>query len=545
MRAQMTLRLNGVLLTGAVLLATQLALAAPSGAQQSLMPMIRGMLSDESRHELPIENTRLDLIRYYAADDAVPLFLGTARAPALIARMEASTLDGLDPARYPTGFLRQLLAEADGADAARLAEIEIRFAAHFLMFAADLKVGRVLPRMVYPQDYAPRKAIDGENVLRAAARFPDLATFLEAWEPYNFEYRRLKQALAQYLDIAAAGGWPALEPGPDVDPGGADPRVPALRVRLDIEDGAAHEAPGDPMVLDEGLEARLRRFQEDHDIPVSGALDKPTLIALNVPAERRIEQIALSMERLRWMPEELDERMLIVNKGEGLMRLVDGDGAVQEWRVLPNCPRENLSIAAGRVRTLVLNPLWEVPDDYFQAVLFPLLQADPGAVERQGYELIYQNVPMPITSLPWQSFPRSTLAREKDKFHFRLRAGDGNPLGRYIYRLDTMNEAFLFDAPAVEGDELCDPRISKGAIGVVDGLDITEVLLRHRSFPAGYLDRTAQPRETLILPDVEPLPLLIIFQSAWIDETGAVRFGKDPYMEDMRLSRALEGKPSS
>ncbi len=530
---------------GAAFVVAQIASAVPVAADTSLLPMIRGLLSDESRKELPVENARLDLIRYYAADDVVPLFIGAARAPALIARMEASAFDGLDPARYPTGFLRQLLAEADGADAARLAEIEVRFASHFLMFAADLKVGRVLPRMVYPQDYAPRKAIDGENVLRAAARFPDLSTFLDAWQPYNFEYGRLREALGRYLEIAERGGWPILEPGPDVEIGQSDPRIPALRERLDVEYGATGAQPADPMMLDEVLAERLRRFQEHHDVPATGALDKLTLIALNVPVQRRVEQIALSMERLRWMPEDLDERMLIANKGEGVMRLVDAGGARREWTILPNCPRENLSIGAGRIHTLVLDPRWDVPDEYFQTVLYPLLQSDAGEVERRGYELLYQNTPMPITSLPWKSFPKTTLAREADKFRFRLRPGDGNPLGRYVYRLDTMSEAFLFDASMADGGELCDPRISKGAIGVVDGQDITELLVRHRSFPAGYLDRTSERRDTLILPDVEPVPLLIIFQSAWIDETGAVRFGKDPFMEDLRLARALEGKPSS
>ena len=36
----------------------------------------------------------------------------------------------------------------DSAAPERLAEIEIWFTMHFLMFAADIKAGRVLPRMV-------------------------------------------------------------------------------------------------------------------------------------------------------------------------------------------------------------------------------------------------------------------------------------------------------------------------------------------------------------------------------------------------------------
>src|SRR5690606_18134429 len=110
-------------------------------AADPLVENVRTVLGDESRKALPIENYRLDLIRYYAAEGAMPLFIGTGRARGLIDRMLDSEYDGLDPARYPIEFLEDLEAEIPGASPERLAEIEVWFGAHFLMFAADLKVG--------------------------------------------------------------------------------------------------------------------------------------------------------------------------------------------------------------------------------------------------------------------------------------------------------------------------------------------------------------------------------------------------------------------
>ncbi len=521
-----------------------LAAAQPARAADPLVENVRTVLGDESRKALPIENYRLDLIRYYAAEGAMPLFIGTGRARGLIDRMLDSEYDGLDPARYPIEFLEDLEAEIPGASPERLAEIEVWFGAHFLMFAADLKVGRVLPRMVYPDLYMPRKAIDGDNVLRAMRQFPDMATFFDAWQPLNIEYDRLRGSLANYIDIRDQGGWVTIDPGPDVAVGQSDPRIVALRARLDSEYGT--EAPfGEPDVLDPELETRLRAFQLHHDVPITGAFDKATIIALNVPVERRIEQIMLSMERLRWMPEDITDRVLIANKGDGVLRLLNAGGTEREWRILPNCPRDNLAIVAANMRSMTINPHWDVPYDYFQSVLYPELQHNPAIVEEQGFELLYQDTAMPLDALPWRQIPRATLSKEKEKIRFRLKPGFQNPYGRFVYQLNDTDQAFLFDAPPEALAEVCDPRLPKGAIAVVDGLDLVEVLARRRLGPEDYLERTIARRETLIVPDVEHIPVMVVFQSAWIDANGNVRFSKDPYLEDLRLTKALEGKEKS
>lgn len=518
--------------------------AAPAHAAGPVVENVRALLGDESRKALPIENNRLALIRYYADEDVEPLFVGTDRMRGLITRMLDAEYDGLDPNRYPVEFLEDLEVETEGASPERLAEIEAWFAAHFLMFAADIKVGRVLPRMVYPDLYMPRKEIDGDNVLRALRRFPDTDSFFDAWDPLNIEYDRLRGKLAEYIDIRHQGGWGTIDPGPDVASGQTDPRIPALRARLDIEYGF-EEPFGEADALDPELESRLRLFQLHHDVPVTGDLDKPTLLAINIPVERRIEQIMLSMERLRWMPEELADRVLIANKGDGILRLLTPGGIEREWRILPNCPRDNLAIVADTLSSMTLNPRWEVPFDYVQTVLYPDLLQNPAIVEEQGFELFYQDVAMPLDAMPWRQIPKSTLTKQKNKFRFRLKPGFHNPYGRYVYRLGETDQAFLFDAPPDALSELCDPRLPKGAIAVVDGLDLMNELAKHRLGPDDYLERTLARRETLTVPDVERIPVMVVFQSAWMDADGNVRFSKDPYLEDLRLSKALDGKIKS
>ena len=60
----------------------------------------------------------------------------------------------------------------------------------------------------------------------------------------------------------------------------------------------------------------MKRFQTRHGLEATGKVDKATLAALNVPAAERAAQVALNLERWRWLPTDLGERYLLVNVPE-------------------------------------------------------------------------------------------------------------------------------------------------------------------------------------------------------------------------------------
>ena len=54
-------------------------------------------------------------------------------------------------------------------------------------------------------------------------------------------------------------------------------------------------------------------FQEHHGLPATGRLDQKTPAALDVPLDTRIQQVALNLERWRWLPDDLGARHFRVN----------------------------------------------------------------------------------------------------------------------------------------------------------------------------------------------------------------------------------------
>src|SRR3569833_3660609 len=74
------------------------------------------------------------------------------------------------------------------------------------------------------------------------------------------------------------------------------------------------DAPaGDANVLDPALVAALKRFQTRHGLDADGTIGASTFRALTTPFSARIQQIELSLERIRWLPTPLASPPIIVN----------------------------------------------------------------------------------------------------------------------------------------------------------------------------------------------------------------------------------------
>src|SRR5437868_14606475 len=79
------------------------------------------------------------------------------------------------------------------------------------------------------------------------------------------------QAIAQYSDIVARGGWPVVPADRKLRIGTKGPAVAALRERL-IIGGDLDASTGASDVFDSYVEAAVRRFQARHGVPVDGVV---------------------------------------------------------------------------------------------------------------------------------------------------------------------------------------------------------------------------------------------------------------------------------
>lgn len=522
-------------------LAVVLCLSSLAHAEdKSVLDAVRAVLADRARLPLTLEIRRQHLLGYYGRMDARPLWTSAERRKLLLSRMENAAYDGLNPADYPAEFLKRLTGEFATAEQKERALTELWFSTHFLKYAEDMKAGRLVPRLLYPRTYIPRKDVNGTGALVALNKVGGLPEFFKAWEPFTPLYRGLKIALARYLDNEASEQQ-VLDKSEEQEEGSAGPDVDALHVRLSLEGLLEQRAAGH--VFDTETTRALRTLQIRYGVAETGRLDGPTIQALNIPLDRRIRQITLSMERQRWLPERLTGTTIVVNRGRGLAQIIVNGALVESYLAVPNCPGQSVFLAQETITSVLINPLWRVSPEYLTDILLPRLQVNPAAVENDGFELRRNGTIVPITSVPWKLLSRKDSSQIDPGVYFVQYPSPLNPLGSLQVPFGSSGRAFLFDLPRDPGpDGYCDPYLPETAFGLVNAHGITGQIAPPMLIPRSGIYRQIERGQTVTYPSRKGVEILVMFQSAWIEPGGSLRFGRDPYGEDRRLQSALDGK---
>lgn len=504
---------------------------------------VQRVLNTPERLSLIVEKRRREISAYYGSEDASPLWLGTNRAPAFLDLLRNAHLHGLRPEDYPHAYLEAELKSVDeGLNPSEIAWIELLFTGHFLDFANDLRAGRVTPRVLYPGAYMPVHTINGTDALKRLAAAPQLADFVSIWEPQDDTYRLLKTHLARLYAVKDGGGFTYMDIKEELSPGTQSDQVPDLRRRM-FEDGLVGEGAGGEL-FDKRLAFAVAQSKHRYVLPVSSEVTPRLVRALNIPIERRIEQVSNAMERIRWIPPEYSRVKLFINKGENQFVFSESGRVVMEGQAFANCPDRNHANTATAIEAVTFHPTWQVPLEFLGNELLPRLKDDPAEVEGVGYYLRRRGADVPLSSLPWgQATPRA-INRFKDEFNLYLPASDENPLGSYAFRLRQEQKLALFHLDSAPEDGVfCNPYLPANAFGIVDGLALLEQVIEPRVFPAEGIENRLARGDTITFPARSGLMAVATHQSVWLQHQGAIRFGHDPYLEDARLTAALSGRP--
>ncbi len=494
---------------------------------------VTDLLANEPRLPLPVRQRADALIAYYQQNGGPLLWIGGERMDQFVARLKAAASDGLDPQSYPTDQLAKLTEAVGRTDARSRAVIELYFSAAFLEYASDLRVGRLLPHKVDPNFFLKNRSIDQLAALDTLGRARSVNAFFDAWQPQAPDYGALKRALADYRAIATKGGWPTVPLGDSLKPGTTDARVPLLRARLAVTDGA--EPGGD--VYDDRLAAAVKWFQKRHGLADDGVVGRNTVAALNVPVEERVAEIVVAMERWRWMPENLGRDHLIVNIAGFELKHVDNGKVVDKMAVVVGKPYSRTPEFSDRVRYLEFNPYWNVPTDIAIREELPKLRSNPAALAAAGFEAVQRDKVYRLTDIDWSQYGPGNFP-----FLLRQRPGPTNALGRVKFMFPNQFNVYLHDTPSHGAFAAQTRAFSHGCVRLSRPLDLaTEVLSGTSGWDRRRIDGVVAGGDRTIVNLATPLPVHITYLTAWVDQ-GTPNFRNDIYEQDAKLLNALGGR---
>lgn len=537
----------------AILLAILLLPAAPAGAQAPALPdtvrehivRLAADAGDEGHGlaERQLQTQRL-LARFYAGVGNRPVWTGERldQAHAALAALSRADEHGLLPQDYA---VTAPLPAQPGAAPEALARFDIALTGAVLQYLADLHGGRVRPGLVSYLDDVPPSDFDPAGHLRTALEQGRLADALAAAQPPIALYARVKDTLAQYRRLAHGAAQepalPPLPPGASLRPGMPYPDAARLRARLLLlGDLPPHAAAGDDGRYSPELAEGVRHFQLRHGLEGDGVLGPATFTALAVPLAHRVRQLALTLERLRWIPRLPPGPLIVVNVPAFRLWAFDTrdrpPGPALEMRVIVgSAGRTPTPLFLAQLHHLEFNPYWNVPSSIALGELLPKMARDPDYLGKNAMEIVHRDGRVQRGAAgPALGALRAGTAR------LRQRPGPRNVLGAVKFAMPNPMNIYLHSTAARELFANARRDLSHGCIRLEKPAELAEFVLRGQ--PPWDRDKVLAamaPGKTSTVRLASPIPVILSYATAVVDRNGRALFAEDIYRRDDKLARAL------
>ncbi len=459
----------------------------------------------------------------------------------LVATLSRAADDGLPAEDEESSRLRAGLESLERGlfgprpDPDSLADLDLRLTRSFFKHAAHLSTGRIDPSRL-PADWHVRsRRIDLVSTLEHTLATRDVEAGMEALAPSQRGYVLLRNELRRYRSIADRGGWPRVPPGTPLRHGDAGDRVRLLRQRLAAE-GDLDSALAARQVFDGVLAGAVKSFQARHGLDTTGWVGSRDLAELDVPARARVEQIELNLERWRWLPDTLGWRYLLVNIPGFTLEVREGERAVLAMRVVVGRELSRTPLFSDSITYLVFNPVWEVPPDIAAAEVLPALQKDPQYLAKNHLR-VFRGRGREAREVSAASVDWRRVTAESFRFSIKQDPGPENAVGHVKFMCPNQYAVYLHDTPAGHLFDEPERALSHGCVRVERPLELAQYLLRGKkgwdSLRVAACFDSLQ-NQAVIVP--HPVPVHLLYWTAWVDDRGRTQFRRDVYGLDSLLA---------
>lgn len=338
------------------------------------------------------------------------------------------------------------------------------------------------------------------------------------FEDVNMAYRGLKEKLAEYYEIVKNGGWPKIESSKKMlKKGESAPEIAAIKKRLQLTGDL--KVADSSEVFNDTLEAAIKVFEKRFGLTPTGKITESLITAMNVPAKYRLEQILMNMDRMRWLAPNQNGRLIVVNIPEFKMHVNENGERVFDMVVVVGKEGHNTMMFNGDLNQVVFSPHWNVPESIVRNEILPAMDNNPDYLASQNMEIVKNDGDYPV---------------------IRQLPGPGNALGKVKFLFPNSFNIYFHDTPSKSLFERDKRAFSHGCIRLKEPEKFANYVLKDQpEWTPEKISAAMNSGTEKFVKVKDPIPVVITYYTAWVDEKGMLHFRDDIYGHDARLAKKM------
>ena len=387
---------------------------------------------------------------------------------------------------------------------------ELQLTKHFFEYSKNAYSGKMDPNVL--KWYIPRKKINEVALLDSFLSLGGKQ--LQDWEPLNVYYQRLKKELVHYHAIDVAGGWKEIKADKlkKYKQGDTAAAIKAIKLRLQISD--EYKINDTTMFYTSDFIPAVKLKQKSFGMKEDGVINYAFIKELNVPVIERIRQMLINLERMRWVPQQQEPNIIVVNIPEYRLHVFEAGKKIFSIDIVVGKEANGTVIFSDQLKFVVFSPYWNIPASIVRTEILPAIRRNRGYL--------------------------SKMNMERTGNGFRQKPGGNNALGKVKFIFPNSYNIYFHDTPSKSLFNKDKRAFSHGCIRLAEPQKLAAYLLRFQ--PEWTTETITQAMNASVenwVPLKKEVPVFISYFTTWVDVDGLLNFRDDVYGHDKKLAKGL------
>jgi len=370
------------------------------------------------------------------------------------------------------------------------------------------------------------------SLLRAMVNGGDVRGLFDEAVPSTQLYTGLERRYYQYLKMKHSGEWPVIPSFATIRPGESNNAIPLIRKRLYLSGDLQGCNMSNSPVYDACLVDAVKRFQRRNGQAADGVIGRGTGSALRMSLDQLLTKMRLNLDRIKMMKRTEEGRHIMINIPAFRLYFYDNGKVFQTMKVITGRKNHPTPVFSQSVKTVVLNPYWNVPKSIIQKEMIPKLLRNSNAMKKRNIEIRDGWGPdakkISAKSVDWSQYRYSKTV----PYRFAQLPGYKNALGKVKFLFPNKFSVYMHDTPTKNLFKRRSRAYSHGCIRLEKPRELLKTFAElNPNLDYGKAQKILKGKKQAYY-NIEHIPVDVAYLTAWVDDNGLLQLRRDVYGYD-------------